>query len=63
MPPIDAPPPPPADPKTIGLGQTTQQVVASWGQPDKIVKLATKQIYYYKDLKVVFVNNKVSDVQ
>lgn len=63
LPPIDAPPPPPADPKTIGLGQTSQQVVASWGQPDKIVKLATKQIYYYKDLKVVFVNNKVSDVQ
>ena len=33
------------------------------GQPQKIVKLAKKEMYYYKDLKVIFVNGKVSDVQ
>jgi len=62
------PPPRPADepvppPLTIALGQTTDQVVATMGQPQKIVKLAKKEMYYYKDLKVIFVNGKVSDVQ
>jgi hypothetical protein len=62
-PPIAPPPPPPADPKEIKLGQTPDQVVASFGQPDKIIKLPTKQIYIYKDMKVTFVAGKVSDVQ
>ncbi len=62
-PPIAPPPPPPADPKTIGLGQTPEQVTANFGQPDKIIKLSSKQIYVYKDMKVVFVGGKVSDVQ
>jgi hypothetical protein len=62
------PPPPPADepaapPKTISIGQTPDQVTAAMGQPEKIVKLAKKQIYYYKDLKVIFTDGKVSDVQ
>ncbi len=59
-PPSDAPPPPP---KTIAVGQTKDQVVAIFGQPQKIVTLATKEIYYYPDMKVIFVRNKVSDVQ
>jgi hypothetical protein len=62
-PPIAPPPPPPADPKEIKLGQTPDQVTASIGQPDKIVKLGAKQIYVYKDMRVVFVGGKVSDVQ
>ncbi len=62
------PPPPPADappaaPKTIALGQTKDLVVANFGQPQKIVKLATKEIYYYPDMKVTFVKDKVTDVQ
>ncbi len=63
-PPIAPPPPPPADPKTISLGQTPEQVTAAVGQPDKVIKLAgTKQIYVYKDMKVTFVGGKVTDVQ
>jgi hypothetical protein len=63
-----APPPPPADtppapPKTIALGQTVDQVVATFGQPQKVVKLGAKEIYVYSDMKVTFVNGKVSDVQ
>jgi hypothetical protein len=63
-----APPPPPADapppqPKTISIGQTKDVVVAILGQPQKDVKLGTKEIFVYPDLKVTFVNNKVSDVQ
>lgn len=62
-----APPPPPADqpaapPKTIKIGQTKDEVVATWGQPTKTVKLASKEIYYYPDMKVTFVAGKVSDV-
>lgn len=63
-----APPPPPADapaapPQTISLGQTTDQVIAIFGQPQKIVNLGNKQTYYYKDLKVIFTGGKVTDVQ
>jgi len=52
-----------AEPQTIEKGQTTDQVEGSLGKPDKIVNLGAKQIWVYKDLKVTFVNGKVSDVQ
>jgi hypothetical protein len=63
-----APPPPPSDapppqPKTIAIGQTKDMVVANFGQPTKVVKLAKKEIDYYPDMKVTFVDNKVTDVQ
>lgn len=61
--PIAPPPPPPADPKSISIGQTTDQVVSALGQPLKIVKLGTKEIYYYKDMKVTFVGGKMTDAQ
>ncbi len=56
-------PQPQAEPQTIEKGQTTDQVQGSLGKPDKIVNLGSKQIWVYKDLKVTFVNGKVSDVQ
>jgi hypothetical protein len=54
---------PAAEPQTIEKGQTTDQVQGSLGKPDKIVNLGAKQIWVYKDLKVTFLNGKVSDVQ
>jgi hypothetical protein len=67
MAPIAAPPPPvdtpPPAPKTIALHQTKDEVVAIMGQPTKIVKLGTKEIDYYADMKVTFVGGKVADVQ
>jgi hypothetical protein len=66
-PPIAPPPPPPdepaAPPKTIDLGMTKDQVVANFGQPERTAKVGTKEIYFYKDLKVTFTAGKVSDVQ
>jgi len=59
-PPPNQPPPPP---QTIQLGQTTDEVVAVLGQPEKIVNLGAKKIYVYKDLKVTFLKGKVSDVE
>jgi hypothetical protein len=38
-------------------------VIAALGQPLRKAKVGTKDIYYYKDLKVIFVNGKVTDVQ
>ena len=63
-----APPPPPPDappaaPKTIEKGQTKDVVVAILGQPSKVIKLGTKEIDVYPDMKVTFINNKVTDVQ
>lgn len=65
--PIAPPPPPPPDPvvetKSIEVGQTKAQVEAIMGKPDKDVKVGTKEIYSYKDLKVTFVNGKMTDAQ
>jgi hypothetical protein len=57
-----APAQPPA-PAQIQLGQTIDEVVKALGQPEKIVDLGAKKIYVYKDLKITFTNDKVSDVQ
>jgi hypothetical protein len=54
---------PQAEPASIEKGMTTDQVEAAMGQPEKKVNLGSKQIYVYKDLKVTFLNGKVSDVQ
>ena len=52
-----------AEPQTIQMGMTTDQVQGALGQPAKVVNLGPKQIYVYKDLKVTFFNGKVVDVQ
>jgi hypothetical protein len=56
-------PQPAAEPASIDKGMTTDQVQSAMGKPDKIVNLGTKTIYYYKDMKVIFLSGKVSDVQ
>lgn len=54
---------PGAQPITISLGQTIDQVVAVQGQPQKIVDLGGKKIYVYPDIKVTFMDGRVADVQ
>jgi len=49
--------------KSVELGQTPEQVEAILGRPDKTVNLGTKKFYVYKDMKIVFVDDKVADVQ
>ncbi len=66
-----APPPPPPDqpaapPPTVKVGQTIDQVVAILGQPTTFASVGPKKkIYSYKALnvKVTFVDGKVTDVQ
>lgn len=64
-PPPPPPPPPaaPVAPQTISIGQTPDQVTAALGQPQQIIDLGAKKTYIYKDMKVIFVKGKVSDVQ
>ncbi len=52
-----------AEPQSIEKGMTPDQVEAAMGKPEKIVNLGAKKLYVYKDLKVTFLNGKVSDVQ
>lgn len=52
-----------SEPQTVQLGMTTDQVQAALGKPDKIFNVGAKQIYVYKDVKVTFMNGRVSDVQ
>ena len=33
------------------------------GNPDKIIDLRTQVIHIYKDMKIIYVDGKVSDVQ
>jgi len=49
--------------KTVKLGMTPEEVKQSLGNPDKIVELGPKQVFIYKDMKVILVDGKVSDVQ
>jgi len=50
-------------PPTIELGETIDQVVAQMGNPSRIADLGQKKTYFYKDMKVIFVDGRVSDVQ
>ena len=52
-----------SEPQTVQMGMTTDEVQSALGKPEKIFNLGSKQIYVYKDVKVTFLNGKVSDVQ
>jgi hypothetical protein len=63
---IAPPPPAPAPagpPPTLSKGLTIEQVVAIQGQPKTVVDLGTKKTYVYPDMKIIFINGKVSDIQ
>jgi len=49
--------------KTVKLGMSPDEVKQSLGNPDKIIDLGAKQIFIFKDMKVFFIDDKVSDLQ
>ena len=57
-----APIAPPPQAKMISIGQTRDEVVATFGQPQKVIKMPTKELLYYPDMKVTLVEAKVADV-
>ena len=50
-------------PKSIGLGNTPYEAQSIMGQPDKIIDLGARVIHVYKDMKIIYDDGKVSDVQ
>lgn len=48
---------------TISLGMTLAEVERVLGRPRNTVDLGSKKIFVYKDLKITFLNGRVSDVQ
>jgi hypothetical protein len=61
------PPPPPAapagPPPTITIGESSSQVLQAMGMPQQMIDLGKKKTYVYQNMKVIFVDDKVSDVQ
>ena len=61
------PPPPPAapagPPPTVSIGESSTQVLQALGMPLQMIDLGKKKTYVYKNMKVIFVDDKVSDVQ
>jgi hypothetical protein len=68
--------PTPARAKEVAKGQTIAQVQVILGPPERILDAgavlgsysntavpAAKSVYFYPNLKVVFVNGKVSEIQ
>jgi hypothetical protein len=67
-PPIVAPPPPPppppdTTPQTVSTGMSIDQAVAILGQPGSIGDFGSKKIYVYPQMKLTFVDGKLTDVQ
>lgn len=50
-------------PKTIALGQTFAEVEAILGKPTTIIDLGARKTYVYPNMRVIFTDGKVSDVQ
>jgi hypothetical protein len=50
-------------PPTVSLGMTTSQVQSLLGPPKRVVDLGSKKMFIYDDMKVIFMDDRVSDVQ
>ena len=53
----------PAAPPTISIGESSSQVLQAMGMPLQMIDLGKKKTYVYKNMKIVFIDDKVSDVQ
>lgn len=53
----------PAPAPEVRLGEGQADVEKAFGRPDKIVDLGTKKVLTYGNLKIILVDNKVSDAE
>ena len=62
---VAPPPPAPAPSPTLSMGQTKNQVVAAFGEPQRKAAAGPREIFFYTDLKmkVTFTNGKVSGIE
>ncbi|HJV33669.1 hypothetical protein [Geomonas sp.] len=49
--------------ETVHLGQTQQEVIAILGPPQKQILLGPKAIFIYPELKIIFMDGKVTDAE
>jgi hypothetical protein len=52
-----------ADPVTISLGMTIDEIERGLGRPKEIANNGARTIYVYRDIKITFTEGRVSDVQ
>ncbi len=50
-------------PKTLTLGQSVAEVEAILGKPTTVIDLGARKTYVYPNMRVIFTDGKVSDVQ
>jgi hypothetical protein len=50
-------------PPTVSLGMTMNQVQSLLGPPKRFIDLGPKKMFIYDDMKVIFMDGRVSDVQ
>jgi hypothetical protein len=61
---VAAPAPAPAGPApTISIGESSTEVLQAMGMPLQMIDLGKKKTFVYKNMKIIFLNDKVSDVQ
>jgi len=62
---LAAPQPPPSPAPTMSMGQSKDQVIAAFGEPQRKAAAGPKEIFFYTDLKmkVTFTNGKVSSIE
>jgi len=62
---LAAPQPPPAPAPTVSIGQTKDQVIAAFGEPQRKAAAGPKEFFFYTELKmkVTFTNGKVSSIE
>jgi hypothetical protein len=62
---LAAPQPPPAPAPTISMGQSKDQVIAAFGEPQRKAAAGPKEIFFYTDLKMklTFTNGRVSGIE
>ncbi len=58
-----APAAPAGPPPTITIGESSTQVLQAMGMPLQMIDLGKKKTFVYKNMKIIFVDDKVSDVQ
>ena len=65
---VDDSPPPPAQqptqqPATIEIGAAIDQVISAMGEPPMVADINRKLIFFYPEIKVIFLDGKVIDVK
>jgi len=54
---------PQASPTTVSLGQAKDQVVSSFGRPERTARIGPREVYFYNNLKLIFVSGELADAE